>query len=399
MQSAVIVIDTGFSTESLLTAKQIIAVLDLSTGRVHAGEPYLTFEQNGDILRSFAGDPLNHGSLVLKRLMEVAPALPVVLVRAYDNDVRLIRSGFSGGEIVRPGWTEAYVMAVKLCAERGLSTVANLSFGGYTHAMDGSGWESHCLAQVTGVGKPGHIVLAGAGAGNGRAIHASWSTQPGTSTVASAQQNSDTTYNLWCAAPAEHKQAGDWVLEVLLDGKPVLKHSGAQVLANLWNKRKQLTFTVPGKGLVTIRTSRFWQSDTAAGAFEQRGVKTFARRTAATRAGVSQLGAVSQNNADNMRFDCWINHQDDAVFLDNVDERTIAEPAVFPHVIAVGLRAGKYAPDQEDLGAKPDVLLNGQGPISFRLPEVVALVASLLNENPSLDVAAVKNHLAKFPAE
>ncbi len=392
MKTAVIVIDTGFSYESLLTAKHIVAMLDLNNGSVHVGEPFLSIEHDHAVYESFAGDPLNHGSLVLKRLMEAEPALPVVLIRAYGDDVLLLRTQFSNGKIVRPGWTEAYLMAVKLCADRGLSTVANLSFGGYTHAMDGGGWESHCLAQVSGAGKPGHIILAGAGAGNGRAIHASWSTQPGASTEVTAQQVEDTTYNFWCGAPATHKHANDWVLEVLIDGKPVSKYSGSQLLANLWNKRKQVTFTVPGKGLVTIRTSRFWQSDTIAGAFPRaRERKSFGAESGANRL------AVSANNPENMRFDCWINHQDDAVFHDHVDGKTIAEPAVFPHVIAVGLRDGQYAPDQEETGAKPDVLLPGPGPISFRLPEVVAHVAALLDENPSLDVAAVKNHLNKFP--
>ncbi|HMO23098.1 MAG TPA: hypothetical protein PKC98_19220, partial [Candidatus Melainabacteria bacterium] len=83
---------------------------------------------------------------------------PVVLVRAYTNEIRLRRTRFQDGKVVSPGWTAAYSWAVELCRERGYNTVTNCSFGGYTHAMDGSGWEAPSLRQWTGPGKPGHII-------------------------------------------------------------------------------------------------------------------------------------------------------------------------------------------------------------------------------------------------
>lgn len=93
------------------------------------------------------------------------------------------------------------------------------------------------------------------------------------------------------------------------------------------------------------------------------------------------------------RFDLWINHQDDAVFTSHADPHLIAEPAVFPGVIAVGLAAGRYSSDQTESNAKPEVLLAGSGPVSFRLPEVVAEIASWLTEEPELDVVSVRQKL------
>jgi hypothetical protein len=96
------------------------------------------------------------------------------------------------------------------------------------------------------------------------------------------------------------------------------------------------------------------------------------------------------------RFDVWVNGG--ASFLDHVDATLVAEPAVFPHVIAAGLRSGSYAPDQMQPGSKPDVLVPGAGPISFRLPEVTAAVARLLMESEAgLDVEQVRALLGKFP--
>ena len=86
-----------------------------------------------------------------------------------------------------------------------------------------------------------------------------------------------------------------------------------------------------------------------------------------------------------------------AEFLDHVDETTIAEPAVFPEVIAAGLQSGSYAPNQADASAKPEILLPGEGPISFRLPSLTAMVARWLSLDPGLDVAAVKARLLSVP--
>lgn len=352
-QTAVIVIDTGFSCRSLMNASgNILAAYDLSIGQSWIGDPFLDFEKNGDELRQFAGDPLDHGSIVLNVLLDQTPETPVVLIRAYSDDVRLIRTGFSNGQISSPGWIEAYAWAVELCKERGYNTVANCSFGGYTHAMDGSGWEAHSLRQVIGKDKPGHIVVAGAGSGNGQSIHSSWSTNSGESTDVVVDQKTSTTYNFWAGLGEE--VSSNWTLEVFLNGDKVGDHQSEWIAANFWNNRKQLTFTVDGVGEVRFRLT---------------------------------------NTGKRCRFDCWINHQDDACFVSHSDANLIAEPAVFPEVIAVGLAGGKYAANQTEVDAKPEVLLEGGGPVSFRLPEVVARVAGWLQEDPTLDSESVKQRL------
>ena len=344
-QTAVVIIDTGFSADSLKTAGQIVAVMDLSSGFSAIGEPFL----NNDELDRFCGDPLNHGSLVLKVLMEIRPETPVVLIRAYSDQVRLIRTGFSGGEISSFGWTDAYLWAVNLLNERGYNSVTNCSFGAYTHAMDGTGWEAHSLRRAIGAGKPGHIVVAGAGSGNGKPIHASCSLQEaGHSSAIRATQETDATYNFWAESD------NHWKLEVFLNGALVQVHDSKFIPVNFWNDKRQSTFTVYGKGEVVFLVS-----------------------------------TVSGGN----RFDCWINHQDSAQFESHSDPFLIAEPAVFPEVVAVGLQEGKYASNQSEPDAKPEVLLDGSGPVSFRLPEVVATVADWLDQDDQLDSEAVKARL------
>jgi len=73
------------------------------------------------------------------------------------------------------------------------------------------------------------------------------------------------------------------------------------------------------------------------------------------------------------------------------------EPAALPSVIAVGLKAGNYSSAQRLPGHKPDVLIDGGGPISFRLPEVVGKVRRILEDNPNLDALQVKALLGKYP--
>lgn len=396
--SAAIIIDTGFSFESLQLARNnILAVIDARTGSIISGFPFISWEHNAEVLKSFAGDPFNHGSMVLTNLMNQSPDLPVILVRAFDETGRLIRTTFHDGKIVRPGWTEAYLTAVHLCRILGICSVANLSFGGYVHALDGTGWESHCLASVTGPGKPGHIVVAGAAAGNGHAIHSSWRTPPGMMTEVHATQDSFTTYNFWGTADSGSTQANDWLLEVFLDGKKLGEEFSGNLVPNLWNNRKQVTFGVEGSGTVTIRTTRFWKADTRYGdllALSELGSNSTSERPyhCAKPSGVS----AQRKRIDSLRFDCWINQTTSgAEFIDHKDPMFIAEPAIFPHVIAVGLTAGLYAPDQTDPGAKPDVLIEGDGPISFRLPEVTAAIAAFLAEDPSLDVVRVRNIVAR----
>lgn len=351
--TAVIIIDTGFSRQSLDGKPKILAVKDLSTGFTALGAPFLS----GGELEGFAGDPLNHGSLVLEVLHELNPELPVILVRAYSDDVRLIRTVFDNGSVVSDGWTEAYKWAVELATERGYSTVTNCSFGGYTHAMDGTGWESYCLGQFTGVGSPGHIVVAGAGQGDGRNIHASVNTEPGETITITARQNSPTTYNFWNGIGGD-STCGKWNLTVSLNDSEIARYDSEQIPLNFWNQARQLTFRVWGEGEVSL-----------------------------------QVSTSASNDENSGGFDCWINHQDSAHFVSHPDGNLVSEPACFPQVIAVGLEKGIYSPDQNSTTAKPEILLSGNGPISFRLPEVVVELAQLLTEDPSLDVSQVLKKL------
>jgi hypothetical protein len=63
--------------------------------------------------------------------------------------------------------------------------------------------------------------------------------------------------------------------------------------------------------------------------------------------------------------------------------------------VAVGIKNLSYSNDQALAGQKPDVLLPGDGPISFRTPEVTARIGSLLKANPSLDAKQIQALLAK----
>ncbi|MCA9803035.1 MAG: hypothetical protein KC777_13785 [Cyanobacteria bacterium HKST-UBA02] len=356
---AVIIIDTGFSREAIGLVRNLVAVADLTTGMTRQGDPYIALDD--DALPLFAADPLNHGSLVLKALMAINADLPVVLIRAYSDEVKLIRTGWRDGQIASPGWTEAYLWAVDLLNKRGLASVTNCSFGGYTHAMDGTGWEAFSLGKVSGSGLPGHIVVAGAGAGDGRALRASLAVGTGSSEQVLCRQMESTTYNFWCRAPADSDAGRSWSLQVYLEGQQVFSQQAGEVPGNVWNGRQQSTFTIYGAGQVVFQVSR------------------------------------ESGGPEPTWFDCYINHQDQAVFLDHVNSSTIAEPAVFPGVIAVGLQKGSYCPGQTVPGAKPDVLLPGDGPVSFRLPEVTAAVAAWLCEEPGLDVDAVRARLGKYP--
>jgi hypothetical protein len=346
-----IVIDSGFSRESISGLTKVIGTGNLDDALFTVGAPFVDAEE----LNLFAGDPMKHGSIVLERLRELDPDAPFVLIKAYGPDLRLIRTGWADGRQMSPGWTEAYLWAVELCRRVGLPSVANCSFGGFTHASDGTGWESFQLGHATGPGRSGHVVVAAAGPGDGRAVHASWMTAAGDSTTVEVYQAETSQYNLWSALPG----VDGWTLEVRKDGQAVGYFQGAAIPVNFWNNRQQLMFTVHGSGHFQ-----------------------FVLRREGT-AGVAN------------RFDCWVVGGAGAAFLNYVDPTLIAEPAIFPHVLSVGLRHGKYAPDQALPGGKPDVLLDGTGAISFRLPEVTALVARLLSVNPGLDVEAVRALIGK----
>lgn len=354
-KTAVIIIDSGFNRAALSKCRNIVAVFDVDSGRSVVGDPVI--DGADPVLDSFAVDALNHGSIVLERLLEACPDVPVVLVRAYGRETRLIRTQWKNGTKVKDGWVEAYLQAVELCKARGYSSVANCSFGGFTHAMDGTGWEAFNIGKVTGPGKPGHVMIAGAGPGDGRSVHACWSIAGGDKSIVHANQERSTMYSLWASAGASN----EWILEVYLAGELKQVHQGRYIPLNLWNGRQQLTFHVEGVGEVTV--------------------------------------VMRASSGEPARFDLWVVDGGSATFSNLVDITLVAEPAVFPNVIAAGLRAGTYANDQERLSAKPDVLMEGGGPISFRLPELVAFVAYALDENPQLDVDGVRALIGKFPTD
>lgn len=348
IETCLIVIDSGFSQESLCDAK-VLAVRDLVNHATVIGAPFVAPAD----LRAFASDPFNHGSVVLTNLRNALPDAPVILIRAIGSDGKIVRTTWRDGNVVQEGWTEAYLWAVELCARLGMTSVANCSFGGVVHAADGTGWEAHQLARVTGAGKPGHVLVAASGSGDGRAVHAAWQTEPGESKWIVARQTESTTYNFW--AGAAHQA---WWLTVRRNGEVVHVYEGAFLDSNMWNARQQLTIDVEGAGEVTFE---------------------FALPAAAK---------------EKLRCDCWVRGEESARFHNYVDAHLVVEPAVFQHVIATGLRSGNYAPNQNQAGAKPDVLVDGNGPISFRTPEVTAAIARLLQARHGLDVDDVRGLLS-----
>lgn len=356
-KAAVIIADTGFSEDAMAGAKNILGVYDLVQRRCIIGNPNVDESD----LASIAGDPHKHGSFVLKATLALDADVPLVLIRSHDPEEGIIRTGWSQGKPVSDGWTEAYLWAVRLCQLHGMSSVASFSFGRVFHAADGTGWDAFQFAKVVGEGKSGHVIVAAAGPGDGRAAHASFAAEVGMATEVRVVQESTTTYNFWTkkSDASDEDAQDDWVLEVWRDGRMVVRQDGGHVPANFWNGRKQVQFELEGGGDVTLKV---WLKD----------------------------GATVRD------FECWL-ATGDARFVDHVDGTYIVEPAAFPSVIAVGLKAGNYSPNQKLPGQKPDVLIEGGGPISFRLPEVVWKVRRMLEEDPSLDALQVKALLGKYP--
>ena len=354
-KAAVIIADTGFSVDSLAGATRILGVYDLVNRRCVIGNPYVT---DATDLEAFAGDPHKHGSFVLKATLALDPDVPLVLIRSHDPEEGVIRTSWQDGKPAADGWTEAYLWAVRLCQLHGLASVANFSFGRVFHAADGTGWDAFQFAKVVGEGKPGHVIVAAAGPGDGRASHAAFTAGVQAPAEVHVQQDGITSYNFWtkAAGVSDEDAQDDWILEVWRNGRLVMQQDGAFVPVNFWNGRKQLQFSLEGTGNVTlvVRLKN--------GASAERG------------------------------FECWL-ATGDARFLDHIDDTYIVEPAAFPSVIAVGLKGGRYAPDQEKPGCKPDVLIDGGGPISFRLPEVVVKVARMLEADPNLDALQVRDLL------
>lgn len=358
---AFIVIDSGFSLE-ILNKARLIAAWDLTADR--------KFEGGADLLsagqiKEFAGDPMFHGSIVVERLLNLVPDAGLILVKAFDNN-KICRTKWSNGKIVHPGWTEAYVWAVELAKTRAMVSVCNCSFGGYSHAMDGSGWESHQVRSCTGPGKPGHVLVAAAGYGDARPIHGSLKLLAGEQKSFVADQDADSDYNFWFGLGQKHALK-PWVLSAHRNGHLLYQASSDQIRPNLWNQRQQLRFRVWGSGRVNIDL----------------------------RLADTELAAAEKNGDEGLKIDVWA---EGARLRNWVSAELVTEPACFPEVIAVGLKASSYSPSQQIIGMKPDVLLPGSDQVSFRLPEVSVAVSRFLQENPALDVAAVKEKLGKYPS-
>ena len=335
-----IVIDSGFWCDSLPPQENILGAWD-PTGK------------------GIFNDPLNHGSEVLNRLKTADPNAKFMLIRAYDGDGNQASTKFEQGKISQPGWTEAYLEAVALADKLNLPSVANCSFGEFSHAMDGTGWQSFQLSKAIGDGKPGHIVVAASGPGDGAPRHASGAVESAGADVVNISQNGEAAFNLWMGKDAPK----DWNLSVYQGDRQVYQVDGTNIEPNFWNDRQQITFRS--------------QSDGEPTRFE-----------------LSRLG----NDPRPLAFDFWV-QEGKTAFLDHLNKTLISEPAVFPDVVAVGLKDGTYAPDQEILGHKPNVLVPGDGPVSFRTPEVTLAIGKMLKANPNLDAPQVQKLLGKFPLE
>lgn len=352
-RTAIIIIDSGFRRDVLSRARNnILAVHDVPSDSFVVGN-------DDGLLDRFSGDVYdNHGSEVLSRILDRKPDTPLVLVRAFGGDKKLVRTQWTtDGRVSRTGWVEAYRQAVEFCRSRGLTSVANCSFGGFMHAMDGTGWEAFSIGKVTGKDKPGHIMLAGAGPGDGRPVHASVSLWPGDERIINAWQDGDTHYNFWARRPE-----GAWTLSVRMNGEVVFAVRSRDVPPNLWNGLKQQTLRLSGRGDVQIHVT---------------------------------CPSVAADVRSLQSFHCWV--EGNALFANHVDPVAVAEPACFPSVIAVGLASSSYSPQQWLPGEKPEVLLPGGGQVSFRLPEVTVAVSRILDANANLDVDGVRALLGKMP--
>lgn len=334
-----IVVDSGFAPESLPPRQNILRTWDLT------GEGVFN-------------DPMNHGSVILGKLRDADPNAKFMLIKAYDSGNNLAQTKFEGGQIARPGWTEAYLEAVALAKQENLPSIANCSFGEFTHAaMDGSGWEAFQLSHAIGKGKPGHIVVAATGPGTGVARHASGLVEAGKSSEVNISQNGEAAFNLWMGKDAPK----DWTLSVFEGGRKIHTVDGAKLPENFWNNRQQITF----RSHIQDAAARF---------------------------------VLSRKGSDPrpLQFDFFV-QEGKAKFLDHVNPELISEPAAFPDVVAVGIKGHSYSPLQNNPGHKPNVLLPGEGPVSFRTPEVTHSIGQLLKNNPNLDAAQVQAIIGKFP--
>lgn len=347
-----IVIDSGFSRE-VMEGSHVLAAWDLTRNRRFESSDELTPAQIAD----FAGDPMGHGSIVLARLLRLVPDARLILVKAFGGG-DACRTRWEHGKIVTPGWTEAYVWAVELAGARGMVSVANCSFGGYVHAMDGTGWEAQQVGRFSGAGKPGHVVVAAAGYGDGRPVHGALTLLPGETKEFLGDQEAECEYNFWFGLGQE-PAIKPWTLMAHINSHLAYAASSEQLPANIWNQRQQLKFRIWGAGKVRIDVA---------------------------------LANGPRSNGS-LKVDVWC---PGSMLRKWVSPELIIEPAIFPSVIAVGLRASLYCPNQEAAGSKPDILLPGGDQVSFRLPEVAVAAGLMLQKDPSLDADQIKARLGKF---
>lgn len=350
---AFIVIDSGYSQE-VLAGRKVLAAWDLTSDRKFQSQGFLSDEQ----VKEFAGDPMGHGSIVLSRLLRLDPDVQLILVKAFaEHDV--CRTQWADGKIAKPGWAEGYVWAAQLAKARGMVSVGNCSFGGYRHAMDGTGWEAQQVSRCTGERKPGHILVAAGGYGDSRPVRGSLKLLEGEGKNFVGTQEGDSSYNFWFGLGQAPIGATGWELEARLNDKLVYSTDSKSVPPNIWNGRQQLTFSMRGNGRVQID--------------------------------VRQIENYEANGG--LKVDVWA---ESTRFFNWVSTELLPEPACFDNVIAVGLRASSYSANQEQAFSKPEVLLPGSGQISFRLPEVVYHIGKMLEKEPNLDFPEVKARLPKF---
>jgi hypothetical protein len=352
LKNVIIIIDSGFARETVERVKNLVAFVDLPEQVKIAGKPIIEHDDRARVL-DFTCDHLNHGTIVLDKLLALDSELHFILISAFADN-RLIRTQWHDGEISQEGWVDALVWAVELAQSLGYTSVSNCSFGGFEHAMDGSGWEAFQLSKLQQ--NAGHIVVAAAGPGDGRAIHATVALSNGEKTV-SGYQSGTASYNLWVnrlvESNSENGAEETWQLITRLNGIEVGRQEGG-FAANIWNNRQQLTFTLYGEGNFELVLSRTGERST--------------------------------------RFDIFIS-RGDAHFKNYVDSELVSEPACLPQVIAVGFTDGVYGTCRIAGLEKPDIRLAGSGPISFRTPEITFAVHQLLTANNNLTTADVRNLL------
>ncbi len=358
---AFIIIDSGFTREVLKrVSTQVLGAWDLTEKnckfQVESRNDYLSAKQ----LERFAGDPMGHGTEVLTRLLRFEPNAKVILLKAFEN-FEVCKTLWDQGRIVRPGWSEGYAWAAQLAESLGMVSVGNCSFGGYRHAMDGTGWESMQIGNWTGTGKPGHVLVAAAGYGDSRAVHGKVNLLDGERKTFYARQDGWCEYNCWFGLGQTFVKKPDWILEARLNGEVVWFSDSSEVPPNMWNNSQQLKFSITGGGKVEIEIAR------------------------------KSKGGIRTDNG--LSVDLWA---EDARLENWVSPELLPEPACFPQVLTVGLRASFYSALQELVGYKPEVLLTGGDQISFRLPEIVVAVGKILEQEPQLDVEKMRARLPKF---